>query len=197
MSSGKWLFNAISGIYGRFFDFQIGYFNKIIDRVRPEFDVSKFQSALDVGCGTGALSHVLSSRGIKTVGVDPSEGMLKQAQKKSRNKDIEFIMIVPGEPLPFPDKSFDLAISSYVAHGLKPEERKSMYLEMKRVAKKHVIIHDYNQNRAIHTTIIEWLEGGDYFNFIKAARHELEAIFTEVRVVDVDRGAAWYICGHE
>lgn len=194
MPSEKNIFNAVSGIYGKFFDFQIGYFNKITERAQPEFDVSKFNSVLDVGCGTGALSHVLADRGLKVVGVDPSEGMLKQAREKIRNKDIELMRIIPGEPLPFQDNSFDFAISSYVAHGLKPEARKFFYAEMKRVAAEYVIIHDYNQKRALHTTIIEWLEGGDYFNFIRTAADELRTVFDEVRVADVDKRAAWYIC---
>jgi hypothetical protein len=51
------------------------------------------------------------------------------------------------------------------------------------------------------TTIIEWLERGDYFQFIKEAEHEMKncvfemkECFSEVKVVDVDYKAAWYIC---
>lgn len=194
MSSGYKLFNSISGIYGRFFDFQINYYKKILDRAGKVFNVTQFQSVLDVGCGTGALSHVLANKGLKVTGVDPSIGMLNQANKNAKNKEIEFIKIIPGERFPFEDNSFDLVISSYVAHGLKPEERKKLYIEMKRVAKKYVILHDYNQNRALLTTVIEWLEKGDYFNFIKIAKEELGEIFEEVRTIDVDTRAAWYIC---
>ncbi len=39
----------------------------------------KFQSALDVACGTGLHSILLAQMGIKTTGVDISENMLKQA----------------------------------------------------------------------------------------------------------------------
>ncbi|TJX12873.1 class I SAM-dependent methyltransferase [Tissierella creatinini] len=194
MSSNTKLFNNISPIYGRFFNFQVGYYSIIIDRISGEFDISKYESALDVGCGTGALSNVLSQVGLRVTGLDPSSGMLKQAIKRVDNKNIEFLHIIPGEKLPFPDKSFDIVISSYVAHGLKPEDRINLYKEMQRVSKEYVILHDYNGNRGLVTTIIEWLEGGDYFNFIKVARDELGDIFEEVRVIDVDTRAAWYIC---
>lgn len=194
MSSSINLFNNISIIYGMFFDIQVSYYKKIIDRINPEFDMTKYNSVLDVGCGTGALINTLYDKGLSVIGVDTSEGMLKQAQKRRRDKDIKLIKIIPGEKLPFPDNSFDIVISSYVAHGIKSEERIKFYKEMKRVAKEYVILHDYNDTRNIITTIIEWLENGDYFNFIKVAKDELEDIFQDVNVVDVDTRAAWYIC---
>ena len=194
MSSSTKLFNGISKIYGRFFNFQVKYYKKIIEKIEAQLDISNYKSVLDVGCGTGALSRVLWEKGLKVTGVEPSIGMLNQAYKRLEHTQIELIHIFPGEKLPFEDKSFDLVISSYVAHGLTSEERIKLYSEMKRLAKDLVIIHDYNSNRALLTTLVEWLEKGDYFNFIKVAKTEMEELFTEVKVVDVDKRAAWYIC---
>lgn len=188
------LFNKIAPIYGMFFNFQLRYFNKIQEKVGNEIDFSKYDSILDIGCGTGALCKVFHDKGLEVVGVDPSKGMLAQANKKLKNLPIKLIHIVPGEPLPFKDKSFDIVITSYVAHGLKKDERLQLYNEMKRLSKKLVIIHDYNENRAILTSIVEWLENGDYFNFIKIAEEEMKEVFNEVKKIDVDTRAAWYIC---
>ena len=76
-----------------------------------------------------------------------------------------------------------------------------MYLEMARLARDWVIIHDYNKKRSTLTTIIEWLERGDYFHFIRHADQEMrdclsdmKLCFAEVQVVDVDVRAAWYLC---
>ncbi len=76
-----------------------------------------------------------------------------------------------------------------------------MYAEMSRVAKEFVIIYDYNDNRGIFTNIIEWLEGGNYFNFIKNAEPEMKecllemkSCFSDVYIVNVDIRANWYIC---
>lgn len=85
MSSSTKLFNNISNIYGAIFELQVGYFDKIINRIKPQFDITRYESILDVGCGTGALSKLLSDKGLKVTGTDPSTGMLSQASKRLKN----------------------------------------------------------------------------------------------------------------
>lgn len=98
--------------------------------------------------------------------------------------------------MPFEDNSFNMVISSYVIHGLKPKEREELYKQLCRVTKGKIIFHDYNKNRSLVTDIAEFLENGDYFNFIKVAKSEMEMHFKDVKVVDVDKKAAWYILKH-
>ena len=69
-----------------------------------------------------------------------------------------------------------------------------MYAEMSRISKHLVILHDYNENRGLFTDIIEWLERGDYFNFIKKVKYELKETFRDVNVINVAEKAAWYVC---
>lgn len=76
-----------------------------------------------------------------------------------------------------------------------------MYTEMSRISKKWVIIHDYNDQKTLITSLIEWLEGGDYFHFIRHAEPEmkdcmteLKPCFSKVRVINVGVRANWYIC---
>lgn len=188
------LFDKIAPIYGMFFNFQTKYFSNIIENVKEEFDITKYENVLDVGCGTGALLKTMYTYGLEVAGVDASMGMLAQAKKRLNGLPIELIHVIPGKRLPFDDKSYDVVITSYVAHGLKPEERIKLYKEMRRLAKEFVIIYDYNENRAPLTTILEWLENGDYFNFIKIAQEEMKQVFENIKKVDVDTRAAWYIC---
>lgn len=195
------LFNAIAPIYGLFYHRQKKRFQEVIDRVSSELDLSIYESILDVGCGTGALCSVLREKGLSVTGMDPAENMLQIAKMRTANNDIRFIQANVLRRLPFEDKSFDLSIASYVAHGLQKSERKQMYIEMGRVTKNKVIIYDYNQKRSLPTSIIEWLERGDYFGFIKTAEHEMKncvsemkGCFSEVRVIEADIRACWYIC---
>lgn len=187
-------FSLIAPFYGLFFKFQIKYFNKILNYTAGDFNLLQYKTILDIGCGTGALCQVLYSQGMQVTGVDAEENMIKVARRKLRRQNIALITADINKGLPFANQSFDIVITSYVAHGLPVDERKKLYAEMKRLAKQRVILHDYNQNRALLTSLIERLEGGEYFNFIKRVREELEETFAEVYIIQVDTRAAWYIC---
>ena len=65
---------------------------------------------------------------------------------------------------------------------------------MKRLAIHRVIIMDYNQRRGLLTSLIERLEGGDYFNFIRTAETEMRQVFPSVQILQTGKRAAWYIC---
>jgi SAM-dependent methyltransferase len=199
--NSEFLFNFIAPIYGFFYERQKKQFSKVIEGVNKELDLQQFKKILDVGCGTGALCSVLNEKGLDVTGIDPAEKMLRIAMKKPENRTVRFIRANVLEGLPFEDKTFNIAIASYVAHGMKQEDRKRMYAEMSRVTKSKVIIYDYNEKRSLLTTVIEWMERGDYFNFIRNAESEmkncvseLRECFSEVKVVNVDVRAAWYIC---
>lgn len=199
--NGNFLFNTIAPVYGLFYQKQKKRYREIVRHAARELNLSGNESILDVGCGTGALCSVLHEAGFSVTGVDPAQNMLAVAKRQPENEDIRFLQADALERLPFADKSFDLSIASYVAHGLQKRERMKLYAEMRRITKEKVILFDYNQNRSLTTSLVEWLERGDYFRFIKNPKGEMESCvsemekcFSEVRVIDVDKRAAWYVC---
>lgn len=194
MKLSTFIFNTIAPIYGLFFNSQVKNYKKIITKQKTDFNLLAFNEILDVGCGTGALMTALTELGMEVTGIEIAKNMLKVAKKKVKAKEIKCIEGDVLNTLPFKDKAFPISIAAFVAHGLKPKERQVMYKEMKRVSKKYVIFHDYNKKRKILTDIIEFLERGDYFYFIKHAKSEMEKHFSEVRVLNVDKRACWYIC---
>lgn len=197
----NFLFNFIAPVYGLFYGKQKNRYREVLARFLPDWRQQGYASILDVGCGTGALCSALNEAGLFVIGVDPAEKMLAVAKGQPENQAIRFLQANALEGLPFDDKSFDLSIASYVAHGLQKNERMKLYAEMSRIARGRVIIYDYNQNRSFLTSFVEWLERGDYFRFIKNPRGDMEdcvsemgKCFSEVRVLDVDKRAAWYVC---
>ena len=200
-SKSRKIFNSIARIYGRFYNYQKRSFIKVIEQVKPEIDITSYNTVIDVGCGTGALCSVLASKGLEVTGIDPAERMLEEARSKPENISVSFMQCSVLEGLPFDDNSFDIAIASHVAHGLKADSRKMMYSEMSRVAKEYVIIHDYNDRKTPLTSFVEWLEGGDYFHFIKHAEpemkncmKEMKNCFSDVRVLNIGKTSNWYVC---
>lgn len=195
------MFNSIAPIYGLFFGYQQRQFLHALAQVKDRLDLSTCQTVLDVGCGTGALCAVLQTQGLTVTGIEPAGGMLAIARRKLQGLPIDLQRGNVLEGLPFADQSFDVAIASFVAHGLQPGERRTMYREMSRLARYKVIIYDYNQKRAPLTTFLEWLERGDYFRFIHQAESEmrqcktdLQACFSQVDVLHTTGQATFYVC---
>jgi SAM-dependent methyltransferase len=71
---------------------------------------------IELGCGTGYISAWLARRGARPVGIDNSEAQLSTARRLQKEHGIEFPLIHGNaETVPYPDASFDLAISEYGA----------------------------------------------------------------------------------
>jgi SAM-dependent methyltransferase len=64
---------------------------------------------LDLGCGEGRFSRLLSAEGATTVGIDPIWKMLEAASQTGDPS--ESYVLGAGEILPFADQSFDLVIA--------------------------------------------------------------------------------------
>lgn len=196
------LFDLIAPFYGWFFNKQKRHFREILDHPASDIGFSDHPRVLDIGCGTGAFCQVLAERGCDVTGVDVSGGMLKVAERKTTHPSVRYMHADVLEGLPFDDRSFDVVIASFVAHGMKKPDRLKLYREMGRLAETMVILHDYNDHRSPGVSLIEWLEGGDYFRFIHEIEKEMEACmqampdqrFDKHRVVDVASHASWYIC---
>src|SRR5205823_7143521 len=74
------------------------------------------KDVVELGCGTAYFSAVLAKRGARVVGVDPTPAQLETARRLMRETGIEFPLVeAPGESVPLPDASFDLALSEHGA----------------------------------------------------------------------------------
>jgi SAM-dependent methyltransferase len=72
--------------------------------------------AIELGCGTGYVSAWLARRGARVVGIDNSPKQLETATRLQREHGIDFpLLLGNAERVPFPDGSFDIAISEYGA----------------------------------------------------------------------------------
>ena len=88
----------------------------------PEEEVGALPSevsgldVVELGCGTAYFGSWLARRGARVTGVDPTPAQLATARRMMEETGIEFPLVeAPGEAVPLPDASFDLAVSEYGA----------------------------------------------------------------------------------
>ena len=71
---------------------------------------------VELGCGTAYFSAQLARRGARPVGVDPTPAQLATARRLMERTGISFPLLeAPGERVPLPDASFDIALSEFGA----------------------------------------------------------------------------------
>jgi SAM-dependent methyltransferase len=111
---------------------------------------------LDAGCGPGLYAQELLARGADLVGVDASAAMVDLARTRLGDR-ARVLQADLGEPLPFPDASFDLVVCALVIHHL--DDRGACLGEFFRVLAPG--------GRAVVSTqhpTTDWLrKGGSYF----------------------------------
>jgi SAM-dependent methyltransferase len=74
------------------------------------------RDAIELGCGTGYVSAWMARRGARPVGIDNSPAQLDTARELQREFGLEFpVLLGNAEAVPYPDASFDFAISEYGA----------------------------------------------------------------------------------
>jgi SAM-dependent methyltransferase len=74
------------------------------------------REVIELGCGTAYVSAWLARRGARPVGIDNSPAQLETARRLQREHGLAFpLHLGNAEATPFPDASFDLAISEYGA----------------------------------------------------------------------------------
>jgi ubiquinone biosynthesis O-methyltransferase len=117
--------------------FILGRYNNMIQLVKNKVGILQDKKILDVGCGDGVLSYLLSKQGANVSGIDYSVMAIEFANEKTRNSKIDYRQGSAYE-LPFSDNSFDIVVSSDVIEHLKDVP---LYLaEINRVSRNDAVI---------------------------------------------------------
>jgi 2-polyprenyl-3-methyl-5-hydroxy-6-metoxy-1,4-benzoquinol methylase len=108
-------------------------YDSVANQVRPG------ERVLDAGCGEGVLAVMLAKRGAIVTACDISEPNIVRAREyaKEAGVQVEFL-VADAEALPFPNKSFDVVVSSHVLEHL-PDFDKGLR-ELLRTAKERAVI---------------------------------------------------------
>jgi arsenite methyltransferase len=110
----------------------------VVRHLLEEAQLRPGETVLEVGCGTGVLDRWLARHtggANRVVGIDISPYLLREAMALARQEDLEGVIEFRegrAEALPFPDSSFDVAMSSTVIQRVDADR---MLREMVRVVK--------------------------------------------------------------
>ena len=101
-----------AGLYDEKHSFVSQFAGGVVQWLAPQAG----EKILDLGCGTGDIAHQLSQQGVHIIGIDQSENMVQQAQRK-----------YPGIPFEIKDavniqyiNEFDAVFSNATLHWVKP-----------------------------------------------------------------------------
>lgn len=107
--------------------------------------ISANETVIDIACGTGAQVFEMAGKAKRIVGVDLADSMIEYAKKqklKRNTANTEFVVANATDLSRFSENEFDVATMSLALHQFSPDLYKPILNEMKRVAKRIVIV-DY------------------------------------------------------
>lgn len=108
----------------------------------------KNKKVLDIGCGTGNFAYKAAKSGARVLGIDYSNEAINIAQKKYKNKNLEFMQFNASDKLP--GKYDIIVLVGTLEHMDNP-------LQVLKVCKKHL-----NKNGKIIATVPNWLNPRGY-----------------------------------
>lgn len=104
-----------TNLYNDKHDFVFKYGEDLVQLLSPK----KGERILDVGCGTGYLTHTIATSGAYTIGIDNSAAMIEKA--RATYPDINF-QVASATAFSF-DESFDAVFSNAVLHWILEKEK--------------------------------------------------------------------------
>ena len=103
--------------------------------------VPRDSSVLDLPCGTGRFFPLLQEMGLRTVGADISDEMLRQIPAEYlKGENPVRTVIADAEKLQFPDNTFDYVLSMRFYNHLSLRARPKVLGELSRICRRGVII---------------------------------------------------------
>jgi len=92
------------------------------------------ERGLDIGTGTGNLAGLFLEKGIEMAGIDQSKEMLRRCRSKFPSMETKLGNVLA---IPYLDRSFDFAVSSFALRHLSEEQLPLALEEIRRVLKPH------------------------------------------------------------
>ena len=141
-------------------------------------------TVLDLGSGTGRNSNYLAEDGNSVVGMEISPTAVKIAQERAARLGVKvtYLQKSIGEPLPFPDRHFDVMLDITSSNSLNDTEREVYLRETSRVLKPggyffvRALCKDGDKNAK---NLLKISPGGEYDTYYMKELGLTERVFSE------------------
>jgi phosphatidylethanolamine/phosphatidyl-N-methylethanolamine N-methyltransferase len=149
----------IYDVHSMFYDATFGRLvRRRIARAINHMNIADTDLVLDLGIGTGVSLNYYPQRG-RIVGVDLSAGMLREARKKIRERNLTHATVFQANALelPFADSTFDHVFISHVISVVSDPYR--LVQEAQRVAKplsRIVIVNHFQSTNRFWALLEKW-----------------------------------------
>ncbi len=164
-------------------DWMFGDYDRVLDKIVDYSDLAshKYSNVLDIGIGTGNLAARFLERGLKVIGIDPSNEMRKICQQK-----LPDVSVLNGDflTIPLETNSVDLIVSAYAFHHLSGEQKEKAILEMKRLLTLpgRIVIADLMfQNASQEKLIKDKLVKSGKIDLVNEIEDEYLGLFDDLR----------------
>jgi len=125
---------------------------------------------LDVPVGTGRFIDIYLKKKMHVIGIDISDDMLSEAQKKFENNNLVNLECGDATALSFGDGSVDYVVCWRLVHLLDSENLDLMISELSRVCRKEIVIQIYETTNKAPSI---------YFRILRKIRTTTKKIFTK------------------
>ena len=173
--------DAYAGAYSENDETDFHFFQTFIDHM-------KGKRVLDMGCGIGTNSQLLYSKGIDVVGVDASEGMLKNAKKTYPWLQFDKENILNTS---YQDKSFDGIVLAYVIEHFNSEGLLQLKNEITRILKDggfvFVVFHEGKETQILPDPLDDNVS--IYYNFLMT--EDVDKLFCDFKRIKYERRASY------
>lgn len=151
---------GIYDFHSAFYDATFGRLvQRRIARAISHMNIRETDVILDLGIGTGVSLNYYPQRG-RIVGIDLSDGMLREARKKIQERGLDHVSLVQANALclPFADNTFDQVFISHVISVV--SDPYQLIREAQRVAKSDariVIVNHFQSTNRFIALLEKWL----------------------------------------
>ena len=159
----------------------------------------RYQSILDVCCGTGDQLKLLKEHGFEGEGIDLSDAMLQVAGKGKYKADC---IHQDAEQMHYDNAKFDLVMTAFSLHEKPYASARKIIEEMVRVTSENgnILIVDYELTKKTSLLskmliyFIEWVAGGEHYRNFRSyiQKGGLPELLTGIPLIEAER----YYFGH-